>query len=209
MRAVPLAEASATLVLVEGASDRLAVEALAERLRVDLVAARATVVPMGGVTNLRHHLASLAASPGAPRVLGLFDVGEVAHVRRAVADAGIGGSVDSGLDLASFGFFACDPDLEGELIRAVGSERVEELLGEHGELGRFRTFQQQPAQRAKTTEAQLRRFMGTHSGRKARFAPILVRAIEEPRIPAALSSLLAAAVGPRGSSSTGSTRSGR
>ncbi|KRE29430.1 TOPRIM nucleotidyl transferase/hydrolase domain-containing protein [Agromyces sp. Soil535] len=194
MGEVVSAEASA-VVLVEGESDRLAVEALAERLQFDLIAAGATVVPMGGVTNLRHHLAALAASSGATRVLGLFDLGEVAHVRRAVTDAGIAAAADSGLDLASFGFFACDPDLEGELIRAVGSERVEELLGEHGELGRFRTFQQQPAQRAKTTEAQLRRFMGTHSGRKARFAPILVRAIEEPRIPAALSSLLTAAVG--------------
>jgi len=193
MGEVVSAEASA-VVLVEGESDRLAVEALAERLQFDLIAARATVVPMGGVTNLRHHLAALAASSGATRVLGLFDLGEVAHVRRAVTDGGIAAAADSGLDLASFGFFACDPDLEGELIRAVGSERVEELLAEHGELGRFRTFQQQPAQRAKTTEAQLRRFMGTHSGRKARFAPILVWAIEEPRIPAALSSLLSAAV---------------
>jgi hypothetical protein len=71
---------------------------------------------------------------------------------------------------------------------------VEELLAEHGELARFRAFQQQPAQRERATDAQLRRFMGTHSGRKARFAPILVAAVEESRIPSALSSLVAAAV---------------
>lgn len=186
-------EASATVVLVEGESDRLAVEALAGRLELDLVAAGAVVVPMGGVTNLHHHLAALAREPVRRRVIGLFDVGEIAYVRRAVAGAGLG-SADA--ELALLGFFACDPDLEGELIRALGSARVEELLAEHGELPRFRSFQQQPAQRAKAVDAQLRRFMGTHSGRKARFAPILVQALEESRIPRALTSLLAAARGP-------------
>jgi hypothetical protein len=186
-------EASATVVLVEGESDRLAVEALAGRLELDLLAAGAAIVSMGGVTNLHHHLAALARDPVRRRVIGLFDVGEIAYVRRAVAGAGLG---RADAELASLGFFACDPDLEGELIRALGSERMEELLAEHGELARFRSFQQQPAQRAKAVDAQLRRFMGTHSGRKARFAPIMVGALEESRIPLALTSLLAAAGGP-------------
>jgi hypothetical protein len=191
MRELVSVEASATIVLVEGESDRLAVEALAERLGADLVAARAAVVSMDGVTNLRRHLAELARQPVRRRVVGLFDVGEVDYVRQAVEDAGVG---PGGRDLASRGFFACDPDLEGELIRALGSARVEELLAEHGELARFRVFQHQPAQRLRATDAQLRRFMGTHSGRKARFAPIFVRAVEDSRIPTAMSALLAAAV---------------
>jgi hypothetical protein len=186
-------EASATVVLVEGESDRLAVEALAGRLELDLVAAGASVVSMGGVTNLHHHLAALARESERRRVIGLFDVGEIGYVRRAVTGAGLG---RADAELESLGFFACDPDLEGELIRALGSGRMEELLAEHGELARFRSFQQQPAQRAKAVDAQLRRFMGTHSGRKARFAPIMVRALEESRIPLALTSLLAAAGGP-------------
>ena len=192
MRAVASYEASGTVVLVEGESDRFAVEALAARLEVDLLAAGAAVVSMGGVTNLHHHLAALARDPVRRRVIGLFDVGEIAYVRRVVEDAGLG-SADA--DLASLGFFACVPDLEGELIRALGNARVEELLAEHGELARFRVFQNQPAQRVKSTDAQLRRFMGTHAGRKARFAPILVEALDEARIPAALSSLVAFAVG--------------
>lgn len=195
MRPVMSLEASVTVVLVEGESDRFAVEALATRLDVDLLAAGATVVSMGGVTNLHHHLAVLARDPVRRRVLGLFDVGEIAYVRGAVDEAGLG---PADADLESLGFFACVPDLEGELIRALGSARVEELLAEHGELPRFRGFQQQPAQRTKPVDAQLRRFMGTHAGRKARFAPILVQALEEPRIPAALSSLLTAAAGTLG-----------
>ncbi|MCD2441042.1 ATP-dependent endonuclease [Agromyces sp. SYSU K20354] len=183
--------AVATVILVEGESDRLAVETLAARLGVDLAAGRASVVSMGGVNNLRSHLAALALEPVRPRAVGLFDLPEAAHVRRAVEEAGLG-PADG--DLESLGFFACDPDLEGELIRALGSARVEELLAQHGELARFRGFQQQPAWRAESTEAQLRRFMGTHAGRKARFAPIFVDSLESRRIPAPMASLLAAAV---------------
>ena len=182
---------ASTLVLVEGESDRLALETLAVRLEADLAAAGAAVVSMGGVTNLRHHLAALALEPEPRRVLGLFDAAEVAYVRRAVDDAGLGRPGDP---LEATGFFACEPDLEGELIRALGAERVEELLAEHGELGRFRTFQHQPFQRERPVEAQLRRFMGTHAGRKAQFAPIMVAALEAGRIPPAMSGLVAAAV---------------
>ena len=185
-------EASVTVVLVEGESDRLAVEAVAGRLGYDLAAAGATVVSMHGITNLHHHLARLARDAVPRRIVGLFDVGEAAYVRGAVTGAGLGGA---DADLASIGFFACEPDLEGELIRALGSARVEELLAEHGEVARFRTFQQQPYQRGRPVEAQLRRFMGTHSGRKALFAPILVEALDEAEIPVVFSALITAAVG--------------
>ena len=190
------------MVFVEGESDRLAVEALADRLGADLARARAAVVSMDGVTNLRRHLAELASPrpERSLRVLGLFDRPELAYVRDVVADAGLladpasAGDGEASAELAAIGFFACDPDLEGELIRAAGPARVQALLAEHGELGRFRTFQHQPEQRVRSVEAQLRRFMGTHSGRKAKFAPILVHAVDEPRIPIPLSALIAAAV---------------
>ncbi|UOQ87602.1 ATP-dependent endonuclease [Agromyces endophyticus] len=195
MRDLVLVEAS-TLVLVEGESDLLALETLAARLDADLPAADAALVSMGGVTNLRHHLAALDrldAGHRPRRVLGLFDAGEVGYVRRVVDEAGLGRPGDS---LETTGFFACEPDLEGELIRALGAPRVEELLAEHGELGRFRTFQRQPFQRERAVEAQLRRFMGTHAGRKALFAPILVAALEPERIPPAMSTLIEQAVAP-------------
>ncbi|GAA1794754.1 TOPRIM nucleotidyl transferase/hydrolase domain-containing protein [Agromyces lapidis] len=198
MRDVVIAEAS-TVVLVEGESDRLALEALAVRLGADLAAADVAVVPMHGVTNLHHHLAALAAEAqtgpaGRPhrRVLGLFDAAETAYVRRAVDGAGLGGT---GAPLDERGFYSCEPDLEGELIRALGPARVEELLADQGELARFRTFQRQPFQRGRALDAQLHRFMGTHAGRKAQFAPILVGALEEARIPAAMATLVVAAVG--------------
>lgn len=187
-------EASVTVMLVEGHSDRLAVEALAARLGHDLAAAGVTIVSMDGVTNLHRHLGRLAALPERQRVIGLFDAPELVHVQRAVEELGLGpcGTRD---ELVAVGFFACEPDLEGELIRALGVARMEELLAEHGELARFRRFQNQPEWRDRATDAQLRRFLGTHAGRKARFAPIMIDALDEGRIPAALRALLTAAAG--------------
>ncbi|MEF3403173.1 TOPRIM nucleotidyl transferase/hydrolase domain-containing protein [Agromyces sp. CCNWLW203] len=195
MQGEPGREASDTVVLVEGGSDRLAVAALAVRLGHDLGAAGVRVVSMDGVTNLHRHLGEIAGRRLRPRVLGLFDAAEIAYVRRAVDDAGLGSAATLD-ELAALGFFACDPDLEGELIRALGVERMQQLLTEHGELARFRGFQHQPAQRGRATDAQLRRFLGTHAGRKARFAPLMVDAIEEPRIPAAMRALVESAIGP-------------
>lgn len=188
-----LQDASVTVLLVEGHSDRLAVEALAVRLGHDLVGAGVTVVSMDGVTNLHRHLAEFVARRPAERVLGLFDAPEIAHVQRALEARGLG-PADTPDELAALGFFACEPDLEGELIRALGVERMQLLLAEHDELARFRRFQYQPAQRERPTDAQLRRFLGTHSGRKARFAPIMIDALDKSRIPGALRALLTAAM---------------
>ncbi|MFC9558966.1 TOPRIM nucleotidyl transferase/hydrolase domain-containing protein [Agromyces sp. NPDC056965] len=186
-------EASATVVLVEGDSDRLAVEALATRLGHDLASAGARVVSMHGVTNLHRHLGEIAGRHRPPRVLGLYDAAEIGYVRRAVDDAGLGsaGTLD---ELAALGFFACDPDLEGELIRALGIDRMQQLLAEHGEIVRFRGFQHQPAQRLRAADAQLRRFLGTHAGRKAQFAPLMIDALDEHRIPSAMRRLVETAV---------------
>ncbi len=188
-------EASVTVMLVEGHSDRLAVEALAARLGHDLSAARVTIVSMDGVTNLHHHLGRLAALPEYRRVIGLFDAPELAHVQRAVEELGLGPG-GTREELVAVGFFACEPDLEGELIRALGVSRMEELLAEHGELARFRRFQKQPEWRGRLTDAQLRRFLGTHAGRKARFAPIMIEALDEDRIPAPLCALIGVAAAP-------------
>jgi hypothetical protein len=43
-----------------------------------------------------------------------------------------------------------------------------------GELGPFRTFRRQPAQRERGLHQQLHRFLGTGSGRKIRYARLLV-----------------------------------
>jgi hypothetical protein len=89
------------------------------------------------------------------------------------------------------GFFVCDADLEDELVRALGVPTVERVIAAEGELGSWRTFRDQPAQRGRATAAQLRRFLGTRSGRKARDAPLLVVGAHPDRVPLPLAGVLA------------------
>ena len=115
---------------------------------------------------------------------GLDDVAEEGFFRRAlgVADAA---------DLAAAGFFACVADLEEELIRAVGTAGVEEVVVEHREHRVLTTSRHQTAQRDRSPEAQLHRFLGTTRGRKARYAPALVERLPPTAVPAPLPALLA------------------
>ncbi len=165
-----------TVVLVEGASDQCAVETLAARLGRDLSEEGVEVVPMGGATNIGHFVRRLG---GDVRLAGLYDIGEEGVFRRAL-----------GSDLEELGFFVCVADLEDELIRAVGTERVEHVIAAQGEIGSFRTLQKQLAHRGEEIEAQLRRFMGTTSGRKLHYARVLVDALDLRRVPRPLDRLL-------------------
>jgi hypothetical protein len=185
------AETSARVViLVEGESDRTAVEAVARRLGRDLRDEGVSVEPMGGATNVRRFLERFGPRGLAAEVRGLCDAGEARYVARALHHAGvIAGHTMT--DLAERGFHVCDVDLEDELIRAVGVERVETVLADQGELGSFRVMQRQPAQRGRLVEQQLRRFIACGSGRKTRYARALVEAVEVGRVPQPLQAVLA------------------
>ena len=163
------------VLLVEGASDERALRVLAARLGLSLDGVE--IAPLGGAGNAA---AFLERSRGR-RVAGLYDAGEARQFRRALGTE----------DLEAVGFFACDPDLEHELIRALGPERVEEVLAEHGDLKRFRKFQAQPAQRAVPLERQLWRFIGTTAGRKLAYAERFVEALDLERVPQPLDAVLA------------------
>jgi hypothetical protein len=180
----------ATVVLVEGASDELAVETLAVRLGRDLSAEGVVVLAMGGATNIGHFLDLLGSTRPEIRLAGLCDAAEVPAFRRGLERAGL--VVHATVhDLELLGFHICVDDLEDELIRALGPARVEELLEAEGELRSFRIFQQQPAQQGRAPEAQLRRFMGTRSGRKAHYASVLVDALDLFHVPRPLARLVA------------------
>ena len=179
-----------TVVLVEGVSDQRAVQALARRFGRDLAAEGVAVVPMGGATNIGRFLDRLGPGGSDVRLVGLCDTGEANGVRRALARAGFGRDPVR-LDLERLGFFVCDADLEDELIRALGVAAVQRVIEDERELGSLRTLQQQPAQRDRTDEQQLHRFLGTRAGRKIRYAQLLVEALELSQVPAPLADLLA------------------
>ncbi|MFH8712514.1 ATP-dependent endonuclease [Streptomyces zaomyceticus] len=176
-----LAGGLSTVVLVEGVSDVAAVDALAARRDRNLAAEGVAVVPLGGATSIGKFVALFGPQGLGLRLAGLVDIREEPHFRRSLEQAGLG-----------FGtFHVCEADLEDELIRALGTDSVQRVVDEQGELRAFRTFQKQPAQRERTVEQQLRRFLGTHSGRKAQYARALVEDLEPARVPRPLERLLA------------------
>jgi len=197
MHAIPDVRCRAA-VLVEGASDQQAVQALAERRGRDLAGDGVAVVAMGGATNISHYLAALGGPLGGPlgerraavQVAGLYDAGEEGYFRRSLERAGIG-PLAGRASIEAAGFFACVDDLEDELIRALGATVVLAILEEQREVAAFRIFQKQPAQRPRSLEAQLRRFLGTRSGRKIRYGRLLVEALDLDRVPRALDAVLA------------------
>ena len=93
-------------------------------------------------------------------------------------------------DMERLGFYVCVADLEDELIRALGTAAVEELLRANDDLHRFRTLQQMPEWRDREADEQLRRFLGSGGRRKIRYARILVDALEVEDMPRPLSQLL-------------------
>jgi hypothetical protein len=179
-----------TVVLVEGSSDQVALEALAERRGRNLADEGIAVVPMGGATNIRHFLELFGPRGVNLRLAGLCDAGEEGDVRRGLEWAGLGSNLTRA-DMEALGFHVCVADLEDELIRCLGPAGVEQVVEAEGELGPFRTFQQQPAWRARPSQEQLRRFIGTHSGRKVRYARLLVDALELTSVPRPLDRVLA------------------
>jgi hypothetical protein len=158
------------VVLVEGVTDRIALEAVARRLKLDLVGIE--IVPIGGAQAIRR----AAAEHGGEPVFGLCDVGEERFFRRILGAA----------------TFVCDKDLEDELIRALGPQRVEEVIASRGELETFRSFQNQTYWRGRPVEHQLRRWL-QNGGRQHRYPPHLVGAMEPDEIPHPLAGVLAAA----------------
>src|SRR6185437_12547731 len=100
------------VVLVEGITDRIALEAVAQRLGLEL--GETEIVPIGGAQAIRRASTQFQGE----RLAGLCDVGEERWFRRVLGDA----------------TYVCVEDLEDELIRALGSGRVQEVVGAQGEL---------------------------------------------------------------------------
>jgi hypothetical protein len=185
------AEASVarTVVLVEGISDKVALEALAARRGRNLRAEGISVVPMGGAQGIGRFLDLFGPQGLDVGLAGLCDAGEEGDFRRALEWAGLGSRLTR-TDTESLGFYVCVADLEDELIRSLGPAVVEQVVDAQGELESFRTFQKQPAWRGQTNEEQLRRFLGTHSGR-IQSAASLVNALDLSRVPRPLDGVLA------------------
>ncbi len=176
-----MGEDPSTVVLVEGMSDSFAIAAAAPKCGVDLLGAGVQVVAMGGATNIGRFLQTYGPDGRNARLAGLCDVGEAPLFARSLERVG----------LTTEGFFVCDRDLESELIRALGSARVEAIIENEGELQSLRRLQQMPFHRRRSVEQHLHRFIGSRSGRKARYAQLLASALAVDEMPRPLVDLVA------------------
>ncbi|CAM5372472.1 TOPRIM nucleotidyl transferase/hydrolase domain-containing protein [Streptomyces atroolivaceus] len=170
-----------TAVLLEGPSDVAAVGALAASRGRDLETEGICVLSMGGAMSVGRFTGLLGPPGLGLRLAGLCDEAEYPFYARGLERAGA----------PRQGFFVCAADLEDELIRALGAARVEELVDAEGDLRALQTFLNQPAQRGRTPQQQLRRFLGTRKGRKIRYGRVLVEALGPDQVPAPLDGLLA------------------
>ncbi|MFC8363158.1 TOPRIM nucleotidyl transferase/hydrolase domain-containing protein [Streptomyces griseorubiginosus] len=169
-------------VLLEGPSDLAAVETLAARRGRDLAAEGVAAVSMGGAMSIAR-FAAVLGPPGLDlRLTGLCDVREEPFYERGLQRAGA----------ADARYFVCVADLEDELIRALGTARVEEIVEADGDLRPWQTFLSQPAQHGRPRDQQLRRFLGTKKGRKIRYGHLLVEALDADRVPGPLEKLFGA-----------------
>jgi hypothetical protein len=158
------------VVLVEGITDRIALEAVAAKLGRGLASEGIEIVPIGGAQAIRR----AAAHYDGERVVGLCDVGEERWFRRVLGDA----------------TYVCVKDLEDELIRALGPDRVPEVVAAQGDLETFRSFQNQVFWRGRPVEAQLRRWLQASDGRGKRYPPLLIAALEPNELPPPLAGVL-------------------
>ena len=182
-----VSEKARAVVLVEGISDKVALEALATRRGWDLVAEGVAVVPIGGAQAIGRFLRAYSHERSSARLAGLCDAGEERDFGLALERTGFGHDLRRA-DMERLGFYVCEADLEDELIRCLGAEVVQEILAAHGKLVSFRTYQKQPAHRARSTEEQLRGFLNNW---KIQFAASLVDALDLDRVPRPLDCVLA------------------
>jgi hypothetical protein len=181
-----------TVVLLEGSSDVAAVRAVAALYGVTATTHRYQFIDMGGVTNIHRHLVAFRTASVPVRVIGMCDAGEAKYFVRALQV--IGCDLQHEADLAEYGFSVCDADLEDELIRALGPERVVSALDRLGLRARLATFQRQPAWRDRPLHEQLHRFAGVASGRKTLLAGAFAGELARSEVPAPLRHLVAAIV---------------
>jgi hypothetical protein len=174
-----------TVILVEGPSDLLAVRVLAANLGIALDAAGVSVLSLEGGDLFPHYLKLLGRDGLQLDLRGLCDSDKtqawITHLRRA----GLG--VTDNASMAAAGFHACVPDLEGELVAALGDDAVDAVLDADGALRDFQSFAAERADESRTRAEQQVAFIQKD---KVRWAPLVADAVPPAAIPQPIRDLL-------------------
>lgn len=135
------------------------------------------VLALAGATNVSQFLEPLDL---VDTVLVLCDEAEQAIVEKAFAAAG----------REQGDIYVCRRDLEDEMIEALGTDQILDVIDKAGESTTFARMSSQPAQRNRSLEDRLHRFIGVRAGRKVRYGTLLAERLTEGITPAPLASLL-------------------
>ena len=155
----------------------------------NLEAEHVVVLPIGGAHAAKQYVRRFAPRHGV-KLSGLVDRAEVVHFRLALDAAGLHASSGTTGSLEQHGFFVCDADLEDELIRALDQPDLESLLASQGDLGAFRSLQNQPSWRDRPYPAQMHRWLRSVALRRSRYAQLLILRADPARIPPPLRRLV-------------------
>jgi ABC-type cobalamin/Fe3+-siderophores transport system ATPase subunit len=175
-------------IFVEGTSDRLVLLALARKQGRNFDAEAVSIVVLHGSGQLKTHLKILGPAGLDVNLGGLCDAHDEEAWRNALEDAHIGSDLDR-QGAEEIGFFVCDPDLEGELIAAVGEGVVEELIDAEGETAAWEAFRAQPDSQGQGKADLLRAFIHKRK-RVMRYSPLIVNRLDETDVPAPIRGVL-------------------
>jgi predicted ATPase len=174
------------VILVEGLSDLFALVAAANTLGRNLNAEGIAIVSMEGAGGIDTFVKLLGPAGFQLKLAGLCDADKESLWANTLHAAGLC-THPTRAAVEDAGYFVCDPDLEGELLAALGARAVVDIIESQGEKAVFDRFALQPAQRTKNLEEQLHAFLAK---RKVRYAPLLAERLGHGKIPAPLTGVL-------------------
>lgn len=186
MTTISTSSPATTFVLLEGASDVTAVRALATKAGIDL--AGIDLINLHGSTNIGRIIKEIRQIRSDADVVGLCDASDTRAAEKALTEDGL--PVSDATDLPMYGFFVCEPDLEGEIIHALGPDAAREALISGGLGSKFDALRVQPEWADKPLAEQVHRFATAPSGRKENATAVLADALDLDALPDALSMLL-------------------
>lgn len=174
-----------SVIFVEGPSDFLALRVVARTIGVDLDARGVALVSLQGAGLFGTYLRLLGPQGLDLDVLGLCDADAEADWQTKLTAAGV--TVTDGAAMNTAGFFVCRPDLEAELIRALGEGAVEAVIDEEGQTARLARYVDAPERLGLSRAEQLGAFARNN---KTRWAPRLADELSPASVPAPLRELL-------------------
>lgn len=174
-----------SLIVVEGFSDLLAIRTLASKLGLSLDASGVSVLSLDGAGTFKYYLQLFGPQGLDVQLRGLCDQDAESDWIVKLDAAGI--SVGNRSDLEAQGFYVCDPDLEAELLSALGTSTTQQIIIANEAEGSYSSFANQQVNQGKS-EAEIQ--LAFFRREKVRWAPLFSAEIDGASVPSPIAELL-------------------